>query len=449
MTRSSKLRLGLFVQETGHHIAGWRHPHAHADAALDFDRYVDLAREAERGLFDLLFIQDSSAMRGANDLDALHRTARAVTWEPLTTLAALSQVTSRIGLIGTATTTYNEPYQVARQFASLDRISRGRSGWNLVTSNNEAEAANFSRETHLAHADRYARAEEFVDVVKGLWDSWADDSFVLDKAGGRYFDPGGLQFLAHRGEHFQVRGPLTVARPPQGHPLLVQAGSSPTGRAFGAAHADIIFTAQSSLADARAFVADLRERAFAAGRVHAPLVMPGIMPVVGRTDEEAREKFAQLQNLVDIDLALATLATTLGEFDLRAYPLDGPLPELPPANGPQSRRALLVDMAKRENLTIRELALRVTGARGHLVVVGTAVEIADVMEHWFDEHAADGFNVMPTHFPDGLRDFVDEVVPELQRRGRYGTQYAEGTLRERLGLSRPHRQARAQGERDE
>lgn len=442
MTQAT-LRLGLFVQETGHHIAGWRHEHAHADAALDFGRYVELAREAERGLFDLLFIQDSSAMRGANDLDALQRTARALTWEPLTTLAALSQATSRIGLIGTATTTYSEPYQVARQFASLDRISAGRSGWNLVTSNNEAEAANFSRDAHLAHADRYARAEEFLQVVKGLWDSWADDAFLLDKAAGRYFDPSRLQFLAHRGEHFQVRGPLTVARPPQGHPLLVQAGSSPTGKALGAAHADVVFTAQASLPDAVVFAEDLRARAAAAGRTQSPLIMPGIMPVVGRTASEARDKFEHLQSLVDIDLALATLATTLGEFDLRSYPLDGPLPELPPANGPQSRRALLVEMARRENLSIRQLALRVTGARGHLVVNGTAADIADVIEQWFRAGAADGFNVMPAHFPVGLTDFVEAVVPELQRRGLYRTSYGEGNLRERLGLPRPRRLVRA------
>ena len=439
MAVSSPLRLGLFLQETGHHIAGWRTPASPADDALVFSRYVHLAREAERGLFDLLFVQDSSAMRGANNLDALSRTARALTWEPMTTLAALSQVTEHIGLVGTATTTYNEPYQVARQFASLDHISAGRAGWNLVTSNNEAEARNFSRRTHPQHDDRYVRAEEFLTVVKGLWDSWADDAFLLDKAGGRYFDPAGVQSLNHQGSHFNVAGPLTIARPPQGYPLLVQAGSSPSGKALGAAHADVIFTAQAVLDNAVAFASDMRARAKEINRKQAPLIMPGLMPIVGETREAAQEKYERLQALVDPALALATLSTTLGEVDLRNYPLDGPLPDLPAANGPQSRRAMLVDMATRENLTIRQLALRVTGARGHLIVVGTPDDVADVMSTWLHAGAADGFNIMPADFPSGLTDFVDGVVPVLQARGLFRRSYAPGTVRDRLGLNRPER----------
>lgn len=439
MSTRTTLKLGVFLQEAGHHIAGWRTPTSPADDAIAFARYVQLARDAERGFFDLLFIQDSSAMRGAGNLDTLSRTARALTWEPITALAALSQVTTHIGLIGTSTTTYNAPYQLARQFASLDHLSGGRAGWNLVTSNNEAEAANFGEGPHAAHDARYARAEEFIAVVKGLWDSWADDALLLDKDGGRFFDPAGVRFLHHHGPHFDVAGPLTVARPPQGYPLLVQAGSSPSGRALGASHADVIFTAQAKFEDARAFTADMRARAHAASRAAAPLIMPGLMPIVGATRDEAQRKFERLQSLVDPELALATLSTTLGEVDLRGYPINGPLPPLPPANGPQSRRAMLVEMARRENLTIRQLALRVTGARGHLMVVGTPDDVADVMAQWFEGGAADGFNIMPAEFPGGLRDFVDTVIPVLQKRGLTRGAYAPGTLRDRLGLPRPAR----------
>jgi len=433
-----KLHLGLFLQEAGHHVAGWRHPQAVALAASDFRHYTALARLAEAACFDMVFIQDSYAMRGASDLQALSGTARALTWDPLTTLAALAAVTERIGLVGTATTTYNEPYAVARQFASLDHLSGGRAGWNLVTSNNESEARNFSRSSHAQHADRYARASEFLDVVRGLWDSWQDDAWLLDKETGRFFDPERLHVLQHRGEHFSVQGPLTVARPPQGHPVLVQAGSSDTGRALGARGADVIFTAQHQKETAQAFYRDMKQRAADAGRpVGAPLIMPGLAPVVGRSRQEAQDKQAQLQEAVPPAVGLATLATSLGEVDLSAYPLDGPLPELPPTNGPTSRRQLLVELARRDNLTIRQLYQHVTGARGHLTVVGTAQDVADVMQDWLESQAADGFNIMPAHFPAALENFTQAVVPELQRRGLFRTQYEGHTLRDHLGLQRP------------
>lgn len=435
MTR--QLRLGAFLQETGHHVAGWRHPQAAADAGRDFKHQVELAQLAERACFDLIFIQDSYAMRGAGNREALSGTARALTWDPLTALSALSMVTQRIGLIGTATTSYNEPYALARQFACLDHISNGRAGWNLVTSNNEAEALNFGRAQHAAHGARYARAEEFLTVVKGLWDSWEDDAFLDDKAAGRSFDPEKLHTLNHHGAHFSVRGPLTVARPPQGYPVLVQAGSSDTGRRLGAHHAEVIFTAQPDLESARLFYADMGARARDAGRSAAPLIMPGLLPVVGRTRDEAEAKYAELQDAVPDAVALATLATTLGEVDLSGHPLDGPLPELPEANGPKSRRQLLIDLARREQLTIRQLARRVTGARGHLTLIGTARDIADEMQAWLEDAGADGFNIMPAHLPLGLHDFVVEVVPELQRRGLFRTEYAGRTLREHLGLARP------------
>jgi FMN-dependent oxidoreductase (nitrilotriacetate monooxygenase family) len=438
---SRQLRLGLFIQETGHHIAGWRHPQAAANAARDFNQQIRLARLAEAACFDLLFIQDSSAMRGANDMDSLRRTARAVTWEPITALSALAMVTNHIGLIGTATTTYNQPYSLARQFASLDTISNGRAGWNLVTSNNEAEALNFSSDQHAGHADRYARAAEFLEVMKGLWDSWEDDAFLDDKQSGECFDASKLHFLNHRGEHFSVRGPLTVARPPQGYPVLVQAGSSDTGKRLGASTADVIFTAQPTLEAAKAFYSEMKALAAEAGRDPSQLlIMPGLAPVVGATEEEAQARFQALQDLVPIEVGLATLATTLGEIDLSGYDLDGPLPELPETNGPKSRRQLVIDMARRENLSIRQLCQRVVGARGHLTVVGTAVQIADVMQQWLEENAVDGFNIMPASLPGDLDDFTRLVVPELQRRSLFRTAYSGRTLHENLGLARPANQ---------
>jgi FMN-dependent oxidoreductase (nitrilotriacetate monooxygenase family) len=433
-----QLRLGLFIQETGHHIAGWRAPQAAADAGRDFRHQVELAKLAEAACFDLLFIQDSYAMRGANDIEALSHTARSVHWDPITALSALAMVTERIGLIGTATTTYNEPYTLARHFASLDHISKGRAGWNLVTSNNEAEALNFSRDQHAVHCDRYARAEEFLAVVKGLWDSWEDDAFIADKQAGQFFDPARLHVLNHKGKHFSVKGPMTLARPPQGHPVLVQAGSSDTGKRLGAATADVIFTAQQNLEAAQHFYADMKALSVDAGR-HPDqlLIMPGLLPVVAATQAEAEAKFQALQDQVLPEVGLATLATTLGEVDLSGYDLDGQLPELPEANGPKSRRQLLIDMARRDNLTIRQLYQRVVGARGHLTIVGTPEQVADVMEQWLLEGAADGFNIMPAHLPVGLSDFTKLVVPELQRRGLFRTEYEGSTLREHLGLARP------------
>ncbi|MFZ4214502.1 LLM class flavin-dependent oxidoreductase [Pantoea endophytica] len=435
---SRQIHLGLFIQETGHHIAGWREPTAAASAGYDFSHQIELARIAESACFDLLFIQDSYAMRGANDINALQHSARAIHWDPITALSALAMVTSRIGLIGTATTTYNEPYVLARQFASLDHISHGRAGWNLVTSNNEAEALNFSRSEHAVHGDRYARAEEFLSVVKGLWDTWEDDAFIEDKVSGQFFDPKKLHVLNHQGQHFSVKGPLTQARSPQGHPVVVQAGSSDTGRQLGATTADIIFTAQQHLEAAQKFYADMKKRATDAGRDASQLlIMPGLLPIVAKTHEEAEAKYAALQSQVLPEVGLATLATTLGEVDLSGYDLYGPLPDLPEANGPKSRRQLLIDMARRDNLTIRQLYQRVVGARGHLTLVGTPDSVADVMQQWIDEEAADGFNIMPGHLPVGLSDFTELVIPELQRRGIFRKQYTGATLRDNLGLTRP------------
>jgi N-acetyl-S-(2-succino)cysteine monooxygenase len=437
--RKGQLRLGAFLYPAGHHIAAWRHPQAHAQAGVDFQHYIQLARAAEAAKYDLIFLADGAGTRG-DDVEFLSRTAHSYVaqFEPITLLSALAAVTERIGLVATASTSFNEPYHVARKFASLDHISGGRAGWNLVTSSNEHEARNFNRDEHIVHAERYERADEFVDVAKGLWNIWEDDAFLRDKASGRYFDPAKRHVLNHRGRFFQVRGPLNVARSPQGHPVIVQAGSSEAGKALAARTAEAVFTAQQSLADAVAFYADVKGRMAAYGRDPDTLkIMPGILPVVGRTESEAREKFEELQALIDPVVGLSLVATLTGGFDLSPYPLDGPVPELPETNASKSRQSLTLELARRENLTIRELYLRVAGARGHWQLIGTPEQIADQLEERFVNYGADGYNVMAPTFPGGFDDFNTLVLPELRRRGLFRTEYEGRTLRENLGLPRP------------
>jgi FMN-dependent oxidoreductase (nitrilotriacetate monooxygenase family) len=432
MGRQRQLKLGAFLLRHGHHVAGWRHPAA--DLASDpFTLYKRLAQTAEKACFDAVFFADSLTVA-----------AGAAGLEPLTLLSALAAVTERIGLIGTATTTYNEPYHVARKFASLDSISRGRAGWNLVTSDNASESANFGRAEHVPHAERYARAAEFYDVVTQLWDSWEDDAFVHDKEGGRLFDPAKLHAPHHVGPHFSVDGALNVARSPQGRPVVVQAGGSEAGRELAARTAEVVFTAHPHLARAQAFYRDLKGRLEHYGRSPESLkIMPGLFAVVGESESEAREKFEQLQSLVLPRDGVALLGRMIGNFDLSGYPVDGPLPELPQTdNGQRSRQQLLTELAQGENLSIRELYLRIAGGRGHFTVVGTPVQIADQMQEWFEHEGADGFNIMPHSLPLGLDDFAHLVVPELQRRGLVRTAYTGATLREHLGLERPaHRYA--------
>ena len=393
--RDAKLRLGAFLMATGHHVAAWRHPRAQADGGVNLRHYAEIARTAERAGFDMMFLADSAAVWDASP-EALSRMARADHFEPLTLLSAIAAVTERIGLVATVTTTYNEPYHVARKFASLDLLSGGRSGWNLVTSANEAEAYNFGRDQHVLHADRYDRAREFAEVVTGLWDSWEDDAFLRDKESGRYFRPEKLHVLNHVGKHFRVRGPLNVARSPQGRPVLVQAGSSEAGKDLAAETAEVVFTAHQTLADAKAFYADLKGRMARYGRDPDHLkVMPGIFPVIGRTEDEAEAKYEEIQSLIHPEVGLSLLAGMLGHVDLSGYPVDGPLPELPESNAGKSRQALLVDLARREGLTIRQLYLRIAGARGHRRIRGTPTQIADQLQEWFEAGAADGFNIMP------------------------------------------------------
>ncbi|QJP09207.1 LLM class flavin-dependent oxidoreductase [Pseudomonas multiresinivorans] len=434
MTRT--LSLGAFLMATGHHVAAWRHPDVPADGGLDFRLYKRLAQIAEAAKFDAVFVADSVA---APTADIASRMARSDHFEPLTLLSALAAVTEHIGLVATVTTSYNEPYHVARKFASLDHLSGGRSGWNLVTSDAAAEALNFNRQEHFGHAERYARAREFHEVVTGLWDSWEDDAFTRDKASGQYYDPAKLHVLNHEGEHFRVQGPLNVARSPQGRPVIVQAGSSETGRELAAQTAEVVFTAQTSLAAARDFYSDLKGRLGKFGRTPDELkIMPGVFVVVGQSQSEAQEKFEEFQELVEPQVGVALLSRMLGNFDLSAYPLDGPLPELPLTDsGQRSRQLLLTELAGRENLTLAQLGRRIAGGRGHYSLIGTPAQIADELQAWFEGGAADGFNVLVPHLPGGLEDVANFVVPELQRRGLFRRDYSGSTLRDHLGLKRP------------
>lgn len=436
-----QIKLGAFVMATGHHVAGWRHPGAQPDAGQNIAHYRQIAQAAERAKFDALFLADGVAIR-AHDRQTLHRTARAASFEPLTLLSALSQVTEHIGLVATVSTTYNEPYHVARKFASLDHLSHGRAGWNVVTSWSEHEAQNFNLDKHPEHGARYQRAEEFVDVVRGLWDSWEDDAFLYDREAGLLFDPDKLHTLHHRGQHFSVKGPLNVARPVQGHPVIVQAGSSEAGQDLAARTAEVIFTAQQSLADAQAFYTSLKSRMARHGRDPDQLkIMPGVFPVVGRSLSEAQEKHEELQALIHPSVGLSMLQQHLGGIDLSAYPLDGPLPDdLREPNGSKSRFQLVTALARREALTLRQLYLRLATARGHWSLYGTPESIVDELEAWFTQGGADGFNIMPPTLPGGLDDFIALVLPELRRRGLFRTEYEGGTLRENLGLARPAHQ---------
>jgi FMN-dependent oxidoreductase (nitrilotriacetate monooxygenase family) len=439
MSKQNQMVLGVFFNPTGHHSASWRHPDAEADAGINFSHYAEIARTAERAKFHLLFLADNIGVRDAK-MEALSRSAQYIAnFEPMTLLSALSAVTEKIGLVATASTSYNEPFHVARKFASIDHLSGGRAGWNIVTSTLKSEANNFGREEHLDHKERYERAREFTEVVMGLWDSWDDDAFPRDKLSGLFFEPDKLHTLNHKGRFFNVRGPLNVPRSPQGCPVLVQAGASDDGREFASEFAEIIFTNHLTKESGKAYYADLKARAAKYGRSGDQIkVLPGLSPVVGRTSAEAEERFEYLQSLIDPIVAREMLSTVLGGADLSGYQLDGPLPDLPITNTTiQSALENWTKLARSENLTIRQLALRAAGARGKSVVRGSPTDIADIMEDLFKSEAADGFNIMPPYLPGSLNDFVDLVVPELQRRGIFRTEYSGATLRENLGLQKP------------
>ncbi len=433
-----QMKLGLNIVANGAHAAGWRMPDAREDAATDIGLWQDIARAAERARIHFMFWADGIAVRhSARDDEELSFNPRIDVFEPLTVIGALAAVTEHLGFVASASTTFNEPYHVARKFASLDYVTRGRVAWNVVTSWSEQEAFNFGRDALLEHAKRYGRAEEFVDVVFGLWDSWEDDAFIRDKKTGHYFEPSKLHTLNHRGEHLQVKGPLNVARPLQGYPVIAQAGSSGPGQDLGARIADIIYTQQKTKNDAVAFYRSVKDHGVKAGRDPATmLVMPGIVPILGRTRMEAEDRWAQLQDLVHPSVGLPMLASVFG--DLSSHPLDGPVPEpLPQSNSVKSAYDKLVREARTPGMTIRKLYQGQAGASGHCVFIGTPAEAADEMQDWFESGGCDGWNLIPPYLPGPVYEALDTLVPELQRRGLHHTEYEGRTLRDSLGLARP------------
>ena len=436
------MKLGAFLSTPGNHLAGWRHPDAVTTTDMDFAQYARMAHAAEAARFDTIFFQDTAAVNGSEAMargdTSRSRLSRTVKLEPTALLAALAAITSHIGVIATMTTTYNQPYDVARRFASIDHLSEGRAGWNLVTSQIEDEAQNFGFDAHMPHSDRYARAAEFHDVVVGLWDSWEHDGLLRDKASGLYMDRDKVHFLNHEGAHFRVRGPLNVGRTPQGRPVVAQAGSSEAGRELAAGTADLVFTAQTQLEPAQAFYADLKARTVRHGREADDIkIMPGVTPVLGRTMAAAQAHYEQLQNLMPDDVALQSLSHISGGLDLRRFPLDGPLPALPPSNAAKARQELVVRTARERNMTLREIARHTAAGTGHRVLVGTPDYVAEQMALWLRADAADGFNVICNYYHKPFEDFCSLVVPELQRMGVFRREYEGRTLRENLGLRVP------------
>lgn len=431
-----QLHLNLFILSTGHHEASWRHPEAFPERATSLEYYQQLAKTAERGKMDSVFLAEKYRLNSMVKYRVIPQL------EAFTLLSAIAAVTERIGLTATASTTYNEPYHIARKFAALDHISGGRAGWNIVTSTGDVTARNFSKERHPEHRERYEQGKEFVEIAKRLWRSWGEGALVADRESGIYADTGRIRPADFEGRFYSVSGPLNIPRSPQTYPVLVQAGSSEDGKEFAAEHAEVVFTVQSAMGGAQAFYKDLKGRMGKYGRSEEQLkVLPGFTPFIGDTEAEARDRMRELDELTVTEYGLNTLSATL-QTDLSGYPLDGPLPldRLPKVEeirGQQARFQLYVDLARREGLTIRELIFRTAGGRGHFTYAGTPVQIADEMERWLRSEAADGFNLMPPLLPRGLDDFVDKVVPELQNRGIYRTEYSGRTLREHLGLPYP------------
>ena len=430
-----RLRLGAFMRPVSLHTGAWRYPGAYPDANFNFAHLKRFARKLEAGKFDAFFMADHLAVLNM-PVEALKRSHTVTSFEPFTLLSALAGATERIGLVATASTTFDAPYHIARRFASLDHISGGRAGWNIVTTSNPDAALNFGLTEHKEHGERYDRAREFYDVVTGLWDSFADDAFTRDRESGLYFDPDKMHVLDHKGEHLSVRGPLNIARPVQGWPVIVQAGASEAGRQLAAETAEAVFAAHRTLAEGQAFYADIKGRMARFGRDPDHLkILPGVLVVVGDSVEEAHEKRALLDSFVHYDSAIASLSIALGH-DASGFDPDGPLPDIPDTNASKSGRERTIALARDENLTVRQLAQRL-GGYGGLAFVGTPATIADAMEQWLVERGSDGFNVMFPYLPEGLDDFVDKVVPELQRRGLFRADYAGTTLRDHLGLPRP------------
>lgn len=436
MARSSeKLVLNAFIYPGGHHEAAWRHPQSEPHRVTDIRLYQDIARRAEAAKLDAIFFADAPVLDGNIRYSAKHRL------EPITMLAALAAVTEKIGFIATASTTYYEPYNLARLFASVDHISGGRVGWNIVTTSVDTAAANFNRDKHPPHADRYRQAEEFVDVVTKLWDSWEDDAIVADKESGLFADTDRIHPANHEGEFYRVRGALNVSRSPQGRPIYVQAGSSEEGRGFAARYAEAIFTAHQTIESAKAFYSDIKRRTAAAGRNPAHVrILPGISPFIAGTETDAKKLEAEFNDLIQPAFSLTQLNRITG-IDLGNADLDKPLPreavEATRGRADSSRHQLVLDVIDRENPTIRQLLHRLAGGRGHKVIAGTPEQVADWIETWFREGAADGFNIMPPWLTGGFDIFIDEVVPLLRKRGLFREDYSGDTLRDHYGLPRP------------
>ncbi|MBK1657012.1 LLM class flavin-dependent oxidoreductase [Paracraurococcus ruber] len=436
MAARRQIRLGLSMRYLGYHAAAWRHPLADPGAASNYRHFLYIAQAAEAAKFDMVFLADGIGIRTKDEPPgALCRSHQTAELEPLTLLSALAPMTSRIGLVSTASTTYNEPFHIARKWASLDHISGGRAGWNIVTSWSQAEAWNFNRDEHLDYETRYDRAAEFVEVVKGLWDSWEADAMLHDKESGLFFNPDRLHVLNHKGTHFKVRGPLSVKRTPQGRPILVQAGASEQGLEIAARSAEVVYSASHDVDSARDYYQNLKSRLAKHGRDWDHMkIMPGITLFIGRTEAEAREKYDLLNALVAPEIGLSYLYGQLG--DLRGHDLDGPVPD-PPGGPVKSIAKNLLALARKDNLTIRQLYTTIAAGFGGRILVGTPEQIVDDMEAWVEAGAADGFNICPPVLPLGLDEFVELVMPELRRRGMFRTEYEGATLRENLGVPMP------------
>jgi FMN-dependent oxidoreductase (nitrilotriacetate monooxygenase family) len=427
MSAQRQIHFGVFVQGTGNHSAGWRWEGA-STANYDLSVIQEIARQAERGKFDLVFVSDGLHFDPGDHPSFVCR------FEPTTLITALSFCTSYVGLGATVSTSFSEPYNVARIFSSIDHITKGRAAWNVVTTSTSKAAVNFSREEHLEHDFRYERAEEFVDIVKGLWDCWEDGAIVADKATGVYLDASKVHRLNHRGRFFQVRGPLNMPRSPQGHPVIIQAGGSEVGQELAARTADVVFSVVQELDSAKDAYRSLKARLAKYGRTPDQLtILPGMMPIIGETEGEARAKLDRLQSWITPTNALTLVSGRIG-YDLSGYPLDGPVPEPPVGQGGRTFNRVLFEKARRDNMTLRDLYNLTAAARGHWVLCGTPKTIADTLEKWFVEGAADGFNVLPPYMPGSLADFVDLVVPELQARGLYRRDYEGTTIRDHFGL---------------
>ena len=438
-----QIKLGAFIPTTSQHAAGWRHPESRPQDHLNIDYAIELARTAEKGLFDAYFLADGLSVSWGNAKEGQRGLGdKAVGFEPVTLFAALSAVTQNIGFIATASTTYEDPYILARKYASLDHISKGRAAWNVVTTASADTARNFGLEQHPDPKTRYERADEFIEVTQKLWDSWEDDAFLYNKESGQFFDVSKFHEPKHQGKYFKVDGALNVSRPPQGYPVIVQAGQSEDGRELAGKYAEVIFTAQQNLADAQEFYRDVKSRLLKYGRHADDLkIMPGVSIFVAKTEQEAQEKYQLLNSLIHPKVGLSLLSGLSGGINLEKYDLDAPFPKLEDADiNFSSRQQMMIDIARKHNFSIRQLYEYIASARGHWTLVGTPEQVVDQLQNWFENEAADGFNILPPTTPASLNDFVEFIVPELQRRGLFRTEYEGSTLRENLGLKRPENQ---------